>query len=152
MTFALVTAMEQTAFTPRMQYVVAFGLPALLAFSVSRQPIRFGLAMGAILTVAAVFGSSRGHTVHSERTFFGVHRVAVDLSGAYHQLLHGGTIHGLQSLDPARRREPLGYFSAGGPVGQILGSFAPRPARVGVVGPHQATSLQVKRVPPSPCA
>lgn len=134
LTFALVTAMEQTAFTPRMQYVVAFGLPALLAFSFSRQPIRFGLAMGAILTVAAVFGSSRGHTVHSERTFFGVHRVAVDLSGAYRQLLHGGTIHGLQSLDPARRREPLGYFSASGPAGQILGSLVQRPARIGVVG------------------
>jgi SAM-dependent methyltransferase len=134
LTFALVTAMEQTTFTPRMQYVVAVGVPALIAFGFSRQPGRFGLAMGAILTVAAIFGSSRGHTVHSERTFFGVHRVAVDLSGAYHQLLHGGTIHGVQSRDPARRREPLGYFSASGPAGQILGSLVQRPARIGVVG------------------
>jgi len=134
LSFALVTGMEQTAFTPRMQYVVAFGVPALVAFGFSRQPVRFGLAMGAILTVAAIFGSPRGHTVHSERTFFGVHRVAIDLSGAYHQLLHGGTIHGLQSLDPARRREPLGYYSVSGPAGQILGSLVQRPARIGVVG------------------
>ena len=134
LTLSLVTGMEKTAFTPRTQYLIAFGLPALVAFGFSRQPVRFGLAMGAILLVSTVFGSARGHTVHSERTFFGVHRVAVDPSGAYHQLLHGGTIHGLQSLDPARRREPLGYFSASGPAGQILGSLAPRPARIAVVG------------------
>jgi hypothetical protein len=134
LTLSLVTGMEKTAFTPRTQYLIAFGLPALVAFGFSRQSMRFGLGMGAILLVSTVFGSSRGHTVHSERTFFGVHRVAVDPSGAYHQLLHGGTIHGLQSLDPARRREPLGYFSASGPAGQILGSLAPRPARIGVVG------------------
>lgn len=134
LTLLLVTAMEKTAFTPRTQYVIAFGLPALVAFGFSRQPIRFGLAMGAILTVSTVFGSSRGHVVHSERTFFGVHRVAIDSSGAYHQLLHGGTIHGVQSIDPARRREPLGYYGAGGPAGQIFGSLAPRPARIGVVG------------------
>jgi SAM-dependent methyltransferase len=134
LTLLLVTGMEKTAFSPRTQYVVAFGLPALVAFGFSRQPVRFALAMGAILTVSTMFGSSRGHVVHSERTFFGVHRVTIDSSGAYHQLLHGGTIHGVQSVDPARRREPLGYFSASGPAGQILGSLARRPARIGVVG------------------
>lgn len=134
LTLLLVTGMQKTVFSPRTQYLVAFGLPALVAFGFSRQPVRFGLAMGAILTVSTMFGSSRGHVVHSERTFFGVHRVAIDSSGAYHQLLHGGTIHGVQSVDPARRREPLGYYGAGGPAGQILGSLAPRPARIGVVG------------------
>lgn len=134
LTLLLVTGMEKTTFTPRTQYLIAFGLPALVAFGFSRQPVRFGLAMGAIVLVGTVFGSARGQTVHSERTFFGVHRVAVDPSGAYYQLLHGGTIHGLQSIDPARRREPLGYYSESGPAGQILGSLAPRPARIGVVG------------------
>jgi SAM-dependent methyltransferase len=134
LTLLLVTSVERTAFTPRAQYVIAFGLPALVAFGSSRQPVRFGLAMGAILAMSTIFGSSRGHTIHSARTFFGVHRVAIDPSGSYHQLLHGGTVHGLQSVDPARRREPLGYYSASGPAGQILDSLARRPARIGVVG------------------
>jgi hypothetical protein len=134
LTLALVSGMEASGFTPRAKYVVAFGLPALIAFGFSRRPIRYGLAIGAIMFVSATFGASRGHIIHSERTFFGVHRVVVDPSESYRQLLHGSTIHGLQSLDPTRRREPLGYFSASGPGGQILNSFVRRPARIAIVG------------------
>ena len=58
----------------------------------------------------------------------------VDQSRSYRRLLHGGTIHGIQSLDPARRREPLAYFSASGPAGDIIRVLTERPARVAVVG------------------
>jgi len=134
LTLALLITLEPTAFTPRTKYLVAFGVPALAAFAFSRQPVRYGLSLGAILFVSATFGGSRGHVMHSERTFFGVHRVVSDPSDSYRQLLHGSTIHGLQSVDPARRREPLGYFSASGPAGQILNAAIQRPARIGVVG------------------
>jgi len=134
LTLALVAIMETTPATPRTRYVVAFGLPMLIAFGFSRRSLRFGLAIGAILIVSTSFGHSRGHTIHSERTFFGVHRVVVDPSEFYRQLFHGGTIHGIQSLDPARRREPLGYYSDGGPTGDILRSVSQRPARIAVLG------------------
>jgi hypothetical protein len=122
LTLALAGVMERTAFTPRTQYVLAFGLPMLIAFGFSRRPLRFALTIGAILIVGTSFGHSRGHIIHSERTFFGVHRVVVDPSQSYRQLFHGGTIHGVQSLDPARRREPLGYYS-GGRTGRRYPSF-----------------------------
>ena len=134
LTLSLLIGMEATTFTARSKYLVALGLPVLIAFAFSRQPVRYGLSIGAVLFVSATFGGSRGHVIHSDRTFFGVHRVVIDPSGSYRQLLHGSTIHGLQSLDPARRREPLGYFSANGPAGQILTSSVRRPARIGVVG------------------
>jgi hypothetical protein len=133
-TLSLLVGMEATTFTARSKYLVAFGVPALAAFAFSRQPVRYGLSLGAVLFVSATFGGSRGHVIHSDRTFFGVHRVVIDPSESYRQLLHGSTIHGLQSLDPARRREPLGYFSANGPAGQILSSSVRRPARIAVVG------------------
>jgi hypothetical protein len=50
--------------------------------------------------------------------------------------VHGNTVHGRQSIDPALCCEPLSYYHRGGPVGQILVAFKERPGskRVGVVG------------------
>jgi hypothetical protein len=58
--------------------------------------------------------------LHAERSFFGVHRVTLDPTGQYHMLVHGKTLHGVQSLDPARRRESLTYYHRTGPIGQVL--------------------------------
>jgi hypothetical protein len=50
-------------------------------------------------------------------------------------LVHGRTLHGIQSLDPARRNESLAYYHRTGPIGQVLTTFAHHPAKtVGVVG------------------
>jgi len=135
LSIALVFGLHETTLTPRTKYVIAFGVPGLLAFAFSRRPVRFALAMGMIIILSAVFGESPGRIVHSERTFFGIHRVSVDETKTYRQMLHGRTMHGRQSLDPARRTEPLGYFSRSGPAGQILESMrARRPAKIAVIG------------------
>lgn len=39
-------------------------------------------------------------------------------------LVHGNTIHGRQSLLPARRREPLTYYHPTGPIGQVFTSVS----------------------------
>lgn len=113
-----------------------FGLPALLCFSFSRRPVRFGLGIAAILLVSASTSGVSGQVLYAERSFFGVHRVTLDPSGQYHLLLHGSTLHGKQSLDPARRREPLTYYYPTGPLGQLFDALKRGPARpsVGVVG------------------
>jgi hypothetical protein len=74
--------------------------------------------------------------LHAERTFFGMHRVETDPGGRFHLLLHGTTIHGAQSLDPGRRREPLTYYSTDGPLGQVFQAYraSDGPRRVAVVG------------------
>src|SRR5581483_12071620 len=55
--------------------------------------------------------------------FFGLSRVTRDADGRYHLLMHGTTLHGMQALDPARRREPLTYYDASGPVGDVFAAL-----------------------------
>jgi len=113
-----------------------FGVPSLICFSFSRRPLRFGLGVAAILAASALYTSDQGRVLHAERSFFGIHRVLLDRSGQFHVLAHGGTRHGMQNLDPARRDEPLTYYYPNGPIGQFFETHinAKPKARVAVIG------------------
>lgn len=109
-----------------------FGVPMLLWYHTLHRPLRFGLGVGAIMLASALCPSVHGRVLHRERNFFGVVQVTQSADAAYNILLHGTTIHGLQSRDPSRLREPLMYFHRTGPAGQLFQN-APRP-NVAVVG------------------
>lgn len=116
-----------------------FGLPALFAFSFSRRPLRFALAVGAILLASSLFyrGGLESRVLLCERSFFGVHRVTIDAQERFRLLMHGNTLHGLESLDPARRGEPLSYYTRSGPIGDVFEAVPaalPRFKNIGVVG------------------
>jgi hypothetical protein len=113
-----------------------FGPPVLACLAFVRRPVRFSLALGAVLVASSLYVAGKGTFILTERTFFGVNRVMLFPSGTYHVLGHGNTMHGAQSLDPARRREPLTYFYPNGPLGQMFTSFTGERVRrrVGVVG------------------
>ena len=115
---------------------LTFGVGALWAFGFSRRPLRFALAVGAIMTAGLTFyeDGTSGRVLLTERSFFGVHRVSLDPSGKFHQLVHGNTLHGLQNLEPARRDEPVSYYTLSGPIGDIFQQYSPRARSVGVVG------------------
>ncbi len=115
---------------------LTFGFGTLCAFSFSRRPLRFALAIGTILTAGLMFykDGNSGRILLAERSFFGVHRVALDPAGQFHQLFHGNTLHGVQNLDPAHHKEPLSYYTTSGPAGQIFREYADAAKRVGVVG------------------
>jgi hypothetical protein len=111
---------------------------AIAVFSQMKRPLRFALAVAALL-VAGWFtphANADGNVLYRERTFFGVYRAGIDTSGRYHQLFHGTTIHGMQALDPARENESLTYFHRTGPFGQALAGLpeAARTHQVAVVG------------------
>jgi spermidine synthase len=106
-------------------------LPPVIAFHFSRRRLRFALAVAAIVLAGSM--ADIGRVLHMERSFFGVHRVVIDTTRSYHDLMHGSTLHGRQSRDPALSREALGYYTATGPAGDILATI-PRPSRVAVVG------------------
>jgi hypothetical protein len=74
--------------------------------------------MAALLAAGLAFAPEDGRVLFATRTFFGVYRVSEDASGRYHGLAHGTTLHGLQSLEPARRREALTYYHSSGPFGE----------------------------------
>jgi hypothetical protein len=113
-----------------------FAYSALWCFSFHRSNLRFALGLIALLTAGSLYTGPYGRILATERNFFGVIRVTDDPTGKFRLLIHAGTNHGMQSLDPARSREPLSYFTRSGPAGQIfraMNSHVPN-AHVAVVG------------------
>lgn len=102
--------------------LLVLGVPALLCFAFKERPLRFGLGLGVVLFMGTLFTALQRQVLHVERSFFGVHRVTIDGQGKYHWLEHGTTYHGWQSLDPARRCEPIGYYFHNGPIGELFAS------------------------------
>ena len=121
MTATFVLGLEASSFKNNRAAVgFIFGAPTLVCFFFSKRPLRFALGVAAILLVSGLHRGEKGKVLHAERSFFGLHRVTLDPTGQYHMLVHGKTLHGVQSLDPARRRESLTYYHRTGPIGQVL--------------------------------
>lgn len=116
---------------------IVFGIPLVIInhhFKV--RPVRFALALGAVMLGSVVYGEMQNRTLHVERNFFGTLSVRFDPASATRILNHGNTIHGRQFTDPNRQREPLSYFHRRGPLGQIFAAFNANAAapNVAVVG------------------
>ncbi len=123
-------------------FAATAGFVAVACILLARWPLRFGLAVGAVLVLGVLHEQRSGRVLLAERTFFGRYTVlAVSDGGAYHSLVHGTTLHGAQSMVPGLRREPLTYYRRGGPLGQVFASLPARPGRqVAVVGLGTGTS------------
>jgi len=103
---------------------VAFALALLACAALAGRPVRFGLAIGAVLLVGAVPVGSHKDTLFATRTFFGVLRVEADQATHRHLLIHGTTLHGAQSTEPGRRLQPQTYYDGQGPVGDVFSRLA----------------------------
>ena len=114
----------------------AVGLATLLCLTFWRRPVRLALGLAALLLAGSVYRGEEGQLLFAQRSFFGVSRVTRSPGGDYHMLMHGTTLHGMQALAPARRREPLTYYHAKGPLGQFFGAAETPSSRrtVAVVG------------------
>jgi hypothetical protein len=75
-------------------------------------------------------------TLFIEHNLIGLLQIKPELKEGYHLLLHGATMHGNQSLDPARNRDPLSYFHRSGPLGQLFAAVNAKKinTQVAVVG------------------
>jgi tetratricopeptide (TPR) repeat protein len=117
--------------------VIVLGAAAAAAVCLRRRPVQFALGTAVLLTVSSFYPGGRGLLLHAERSFFGVLRVMdVPLWNA-HELLHGSTCHGAQSLGPHERYEPWAYYSRVGPSGRIFQALRfrrPLQADIGVLG------------------
>jgi hypothetical protein len=116
------------------RYAIIFVVPCLAAFAMRKTPLRMGLALALVAVAGSFIRYDNRLPLHVERSFFGVHRVM--FTGRERLMLSGTTNHGVQSVDPSLRCEPLSYYSRGGPVGQILDGLPgdARTRRIGVVG------------------
>jgi hypothetical protein len=110
--------------------------PIFICYLFAARPARYALGLGAVLLAGALYAGVHGHLLDRERSFFGIHRVTLDPTRRFRQLVHGNTIHGRQSVDPAFRGEPLSYYHRKGPIGQVFtyGNEAGILKRVGLVG------------------
>ena len=107
----------------------------VVGYATRARPLRFGLALGAIMLVGAHHGAAGSTVLYETRSFYAVHKVAQD-PPALRYLVHGNTLHGVQDLTPERRRQPMAYFHKAGPIGGVMAAFAgwPQTKRVGVAG------------------
>jgi spermidine synthase len=106
----------------RLNTALRFALPVALCYSFAERPIRFGLGVGAILVAHAWCADAGSGVLHRERSFFGA--LKVGSNERYHLLVHGHTVHGMQSRDSDRHREPLTYYHRTGPIGQVFETFS----------------------------
>jgi len=100
--------------------ILIFGYSMLWCMSFGKRPLRFAAGLVALLAASTVYTPNVGKVLETSRNFFGVIRVTDSPNGKFRYLIHGGTLHGSQSLDPARSREPLAYYTQSGPVGSIM--------------------------------
>lgn len=116
--------------------ILVFAPAAICCLRFATRPRRFGLGVAALVLASRFYGGPYGHIIHTERSFYGVYRVADDPQGEYRVLFHGGTAHGVQSLDPARACDPLAYYSRRGPFGEVFQAFQGSPVEqnVAVIG------------------
>ena len=116
--------------------VLAFIVPTMVCFSFKRRPLRFALAVGALMLAGGTYTAAQEDVTHRGRSFFGVRRVFDNQERKLRFLVHGGIVHGVQHLDTSRRREPSMYYHKAGPIGQLFTDLGDRleNAHVGVIG------------------
>jgi hypothetical protein len=115
-------------------YRVSYAIAALACVAMARHPLRFGLAIVALMAGAWLPAQANTVVIHQERSFFGVHTVEETNGSIVHELKHGTTLHGAQI--GGRGLDPTTYFHRTGPMGQLMKAL-PDPAiarRAGVVG------------------
>jgi spermidine synthase len=99
---------------------------ALLGFIYIRQPQwRWAQLMPVLALLFVPFGlhyGSGADRLLQARSWFGVTQVKVKDNGAYHQLVHGNTVHGIQLRAPGKEREILSYYA---PLKHVWPAFPP---------------------------
>jgi SAM-dependent methyltransferase len=110
----------------------------LFAFLVQKRRIRFALTLAVLMAgyrLALPGFLDDYQTLRIARDFFGIKKVVFDLDSNMRKLLHGDTLHGLESMDPALSGVPLSYYHETGPVGDVMRLLSVRPNQhVAVVG------------------
>ena len=105
--------------TPVMRIAVV-GLAAFATFLLRRRPAVFGTAVAVLAAISLWSVETGTRLLDAERSFFGILRVEYDPVWNTHQLMHGTTSHGQQSLFESQRHEPQGYYHRTGPLGADL--------------------------------
>jgi SAM-dependent methyltransferase len=139
---AALYGLEMEASSDTLRLLAAGACLLLLA-----RPVRFGLAVGAVLAALALPALTSGEILHRDRSFFGTRHVESEFGGTVRSLMNGTTLHGAQILTPQLRRTPLTYYHPTGPLGQLLDGLPDRATaqRAAMVGLGTGSSACLAR-------
>ncbi|HEY6826946.1 MAG TPA: fused MFS/spermidine synthase [Gemmatimonadaceae bacterium] len=114
---------------------VATLVGGITAFALRKAPMRFALAIAAMIFVGSLAARTDGTERLAARSFYGVYRVVDDSAARIRDFYSGTTIHGAELFGDSGR-SPASYYHRDGPLGGLFAARAWRPApwRVGVVG------------------
>lgn len=134
--FAIV-ALATRMTTPSMRLLAPLvGASAVAAFAFRDRPVRFSIALGAIVVAGLPMNRTDGRQRLAARSFYGVYRVVDDSAAGLRRFYSGTTIHGTEFLADSTGRQPLAYYHPEGPLGSLFSARAwrPGPWRVAAIG------------------
>jgi spermidine synthase len=124
--------------TPLEQALALLLLGGLAILAIGR-PLMFGWHLAMLMLALGGWQQLDISSIEKarQRSFFGIYTIENSQSSQTRRLLHGTTLHGAQSLDAVRSRDPLTYYAPLSGVGRAMRAapalFGPG-ARIGVVG------------------
>jgi len=132
------------------QLAMVMLMPAAICAFLLRDRALLFTAILLMITLSAQWIARGYDWSYSERSFFGVMRVAnapdPRLGGDVHVLMHGTTLHGAQARDGQFDCVPTLYYAEATPIGQAATMVERRgPARIGVVGQGSGAMATYKR-------
>jgi SAM-dependent methyltransferase len=104
-------------------FAVAHIAAVFICYIFERHTLRFALCFALLMMVysltlrSSIEGANR---IYAGRNFFGVKKVLDDPETHLRRLMHGDTLHGVESTDPVRMGKPLSYYHPTGPVGDVI--------------------------------
>lgn len=136
LTILLALVVQRSVFDWVQGLALVVGVPLIISYLFRRRPVRFALALGAVMLGSSFHTGLERDTLIAERNFFGTLRVTQDSGSDTHWLYHGTTIHGRQSHALPSHCEPLSYYHREGPLGHVFKAFREQPANgnVAIVG------------------
>ena len=99
---------------------LVYGIPAILLLPAIKELPRFALAAAALLLVGWIDPGLSGKTIFLERNFYGVLRVTYDPDRDANLIIHGNTLHSLQSRKPEEALLPTAYYYPNGPMSKVF--------------------------------
>jgi hypothetical protein len=116
--------------------VLSFAIPLAIACFYWGRPLRFGLAVGAVLLLQGMYESRGEQTIYADRSYFGILRVIQGRNemGTYTKLMHATTDHGMNFRLPAEKKDwgnpdkdfsrlATTYYHRKGPAGIVMEKF-----------------------------
>ncbi len=110
----------------------------LITFLFRNRKFRFAIAMAVLILgyyAALPTFLEDAKVLYRGRDFFGVKKVTYEPDSNMRKLLHGDTLHGMESQDPKLSGQPISYYHETGPVGDVMKMISDRPNQhIGVIG------------------